>query len=86
MRADSCLMARYASLDILFDALVTRSEPLAPASAWVCIHPDALADYPLADSLALAERLETFGLRVLITPAMRRPAVELRRYKRDHQS
>ena len=74
------MVARYDSLEELFEALAIGAVPPLPHGGYVRVHPEALPERGLTDYLAARQRLAWFRLRLVVTPAVGPHAVELRRY------
>jgi len=76
------VIERFESLDALFQALNDQTTPKPPYGGAVRIHPALLPEKALADYIAARRRLEVFGLRLVLTPAVAPGSVELRGYTR----
>ncbi len=83
--ADDLLVGRYDSLDALFCALNARTRPLFAGGGYTRVHPALLTEKTLADYIAVRKRLATFGLRLIVTPAVGPEPIELRRYATPHE-
>ncbi len=77
---------RFDSLDALFHALDNQTTPKPPHGGAVRVHPALLPEKGIADYVAARRRLETFGLRLVLTPAVGPGGVELRGYTRPPSS
>ena len=83
--AEDLLVERYDSLDALLSALDACKPPRATTWGCVRIHPARFWGKRLTDHIAVRKRLEAYGLRLLITAAIERDSVELRRYAAPHE-
>lgn len=77
--SDDAIATRFDSLDELFRALALR-QPAATMSTcggYVRVHPDMFSEDRLRDRLAFRQRVEHFGLRLVISRAVGPRELEL---------
>ena len=74
------VIERFDSLDALFQALDNQTTLKPPYGGTARVHPALLPEKALADYIAARRRLEAFGLRLVLTPAVGPGSVELRGY------
>ena len=74
------LVAEFASLEALFEALASDRLPRLRYGGFVCVHPDTFGGDAESEYWALCHGLACFELAVVVTRRVRTPGVEVRAY------
>lgn len=77
------IVGSFGSLEELYELMEGPTAPAFPHGGAVCLHPRILPEQDISTLLGARRRMERLGLRLIVTPAVGTPCIELRRPARS---